>query len=542
MQRIYFFLITVGLLISCGRSDDSSLQSSSIIPLPAEIKSGSGNFELVNNTVIYIPQPNEEWKNISGYLIGLLQPATGFQFSVQNGMGEKGICFQSIDEKELGAEGYRITINEEVITIASNQPQGAFRAIQTLRQLLPATIESNTVQNSFWKIPTGSIRDFPRYGYRGAMLDVARHFFSVEEVKRYIDLIALYKINFLHLHLSDDQGWRIEIKSWPNLTHVGGQTEVGGGSGGFYTQAQYTEIIRYAQARYITIVPEIDMPGHINSALASYGELNGGTIVPAEGKLSIAANANKILDGKSKPTELYTGIEVGWSTLRLEKEATMQFVSDVIREVAALTPGPYFHIGGDEAKVTKKEDYIQFINRFQELVKANGKTMMGWEEIAQGEIAPETVVQFWNAPKYALMASEKGSKILMSPAKKAYLDMSYDSTSTYGLHWAAYIEVDSAYLWDPTTFVDGIDSENIIGIEAPLWSETISNMDEVEYLLFPRLPGYAEIGWTKTETRNWDKYKVRLGKQAERFRLMNIDFYRSKKVPWVNGTISSNEF
>ncbi|MFY8036195.1 MAG: beta-N-acetylhexosaminidase [Cyclobacteriaceae bacterium] len=542
MQRIYFFLITVGLLISCGRSDDSSLQSSSIIPLPAEIKSGSGNFELVNNTVIYIPQPNEEWKNISGYLIGLLQPATGFQFSVQNGMGEKGICFQSIDEKELGAEGYRITINEEVITIASNQPQGAFRAIQTLRQLLPATIESNTVQNSFWKIPTGSIRDFPRYGYRGAMLDVARHFFSVEEVKRYIDLIALYKINFLHLHLSDDQGWRIEIKSWPNLTHVGGQTEVGGGSGGFYTQEQYTEIIRYAQARFITIVPEIDMPGHINSALASYGELNGGTIVPAEGKMSVAANANKILDGKSKPTELYTGIEVGWSTLRLEKEATMQFVSDVIREVAALTPGPYFHIGGDEAKVTKKEDYIQFINRFQELVKANGKTMMGWEEIAQGEIAPETVVQFWNAPKYALMASEKGSKILMSPAKKAYLDMSYDSTSTYGLHWAAYIEVDSAYLWDPTTFVDGIDSENIIGIEAPLWSETISNIDEVEYLLFPRLPGYAEIGWTKTETRNWDKYKVRLGKQAERFRLMNIDFYRSKKVPWVNGTISSNEF
>ncbi|MCE2994080.1 MAG: family 20 glycosylhydrolase, partial [Flammeovirgaceae bacterium] len=333
-------------------------------------------------------------------------------------------------------------------------------------------------------------------------------------------------------------GWRIEIKSWPNLTQVGGQTEVGGGKGGFYTQEQYTEIIRYAQARYITVVPEIDMPGHINSALASYGELNGGTIVPAEGKFSVAANANKILDSKSKPTDLYTGIEVGWSTLRLEKEATMRFVSDVIRELAALTPGPYFHIGGDEAKVTKKEDYIQFINRFQELVKANGKTMVGWEEIAQGEITSETVVQFWNASKYALMATDKGSKILMSPATKAYLDMSYDSTSKYGLHWAAYIEVDSAYLWDPSTFVDGISHENIIGIEAPLWSETISNMDEVEYLLFPRLPGYAEIGWTKTDSRNWDKYKVRLGKQAERFRLMNIDFYRSKKVPWMNGSNS----
>lgn len=539
MHRIYFFLITVGFLISCTRGDDRSLQSSSVIPLPVEVKPGSENFELSTNTVIYIPEQSDEWKNISGYLIGLLQPATGFRFTVQNGIGEKGVCFKFIDEKELGAEGYRISIDEALITIASNQAQGAFRAIQTLRQLLPATIESNTIQKISWKIPTGSIRDFPQYNYRGAMLDVARHFFSVEEVKRYIDLLVLYKINFLHLHLSDDQGWRIEIKSWPNLTRVGGQTEVGGGPGGFYTQEQYTEIIRYAQARYITIVPEIDMPGHINSALASYGELNGGTLVPAEGKLAVAANANKILDGKSKPTELYTGIEVGWSTLRLEKEATMQFVSDVIRELAALTPGPYFHIGGDEAKVTKKEDYIQFINRFQELVKANGKTMMGWEEIAQGEIAGETVVQFWNASKYALMASEKGSKILMSPAKKAYLDMSYDSTSKYGLHWAAYIEVDSAYRWDPSTFVEGIIPENIFGIEAPLWSETISDMDEAEYLLFPRLPGYAEIGWTKAEARNWDDYKIRLGKQAERFRLMNIDFYRSKKVPWVNGSFSS---
>ncbi|MCE2997370.1 MAG: beta-N-acetylhexosaminidase [Flammeovirgaceae bacterium] len=198
MYRIYFLLITVGSLISCGRSDESSLQSSSVIPLPVEVNSGSGNFELANNTTIYIPQPSEEWKSISSYLIHLLQPATGFQFTVQNGIGEKGICFKSIDEKELGAEGYRITIDEELITIASNQPQGAFRAIQTLRQILPATIESNNIQNTSWKIPTGSIRDFPQYNYRGTMLDVARHFFSVDEVKRYIDLISIYKINFLN--------------------------------------------------------------------------------------------------------------------------------------------------------------------------------------------------------------------------------------------------------------------------------------------------------------------------------------------------------
>ena len=309
---------------------------------------------------------------------------------------------------------------------------------------------------------------------------------------------------------------------------------MGGGEGGYYSQEQYKEIIKYAQERYITIVPEIDMPGHINSALASYGELNGETIVPVEGRLTNVANSNKILDGKSKPTELYTGVEVGWSTLRLEKEATFRFVEDVIREISAITPGPYFHIGGDEAQVTKKEDYVQFINRFQQIVKANGKTMMGWEEIAQGEIGNNTIVQHWNLPKYAMMAVEKGSKLLMSPAKKAYLDMSYDSTSSFGLHWAAFIEVDSAYSWNPATYVDGISKENIIGIEAPLWSETISNMDEVEYLLFPRLPGYAEIGWSQETGRNWEEYKVRIGKHAPRFKAMNIDFYRSKLVPWTN--------
>ncbi|NOS56811.1 MAG: family 20 glycosylhydrolase [Cyclobacteriaceae bacterium] len=521
------------VILSCNRENQAPLHSLPLIPLPTEVKSSSGSFELVDKTVVSIPMASAEWEHIAKSLIYVLEPATGFAFSIQKGESEQGISFISITNKALGEEGYIIAIDEKLISISSNGTLGAFRAIQTLRQLFPASIEAKTIQKNKWKIPAGTIRDFPRYGYRGVMLDVARHFFSLDEVKRYIDLIALYKINFLHLHLSDDQGWRIEIKSWPNLTFHGGKTEVGGGEGGYYTQEQYKEIIKYAQERYITIVPEIDMPGHINSALASYGELNGGTIVPAEGRFANAANTNKILDGKSKPTELYTGVEVGWSTLRLEKEATFRFVEDVIREISAITPGPYFHIGGDEAQVTKKEDYVQFINRFQHIVKANGKTMMGWEEIAQGEIGNNTIVQHWNLPKYAMMAVEKGSKLLMSPAKKAYLDMSYDSTSSFGLHWAAYIEVDSAYSWDPESIVEGALTENIIGIEAPLWSETISNMDEVEYLLFPRLPGYAEIGWSQQKGRNWEEYKLRLGKHASRFKALNIDFYRSKRVPWV---------
>jgi len=533
IPTVIFFIV---FLFSCGNKHEySELSAVPFIPQPVYVESGRGVFELTANSIIYVDNATPEWLSVAEALAEKIRPSTGFamNISVAQQPTLSGIRFTLVNDPDLATEGYRLNITEKLLTISANSAQAAFRGIQTIRQLLPASVELPSRQDIAWQIPAGVIRDFPGYTYRGAMLDVARHFFSVHEVKRFIDLISLYKINYLHLHLSDDQGWRIEIKSWPNLTLQGGKTEVGGGEGGFYTQEQYKEIINYAKERYVTIVPEIDMPGHINSALASYGELNGGTIVPKEGRLPIDANVNKILDGKSKPTELYTGIEVGWSTLRLEKEATFRFVEDVVKEICAISPGPYFHIGGDEAQVTKKEDYIQFINRFQQIVKANGKTMVGWEEIAQGEIGNDAIVQHWNLPKYALLAVEKGSKLLMSPAKKAYLDMSYDSTSSFGLHWAAFIEVDSAYSWNPATYVDGIPKENIIGIEAPLWSETISNMDEVEYLLFPRLPGYAEIGWSQETARNWEEYKVRLGKHGPRFKAMKIDFYQSKKVPWV---------
>jgi hexosaminidase len=312
------------------------------------------------------------------------------------------------------------------------------------------------------------------------------------------------------LHLSDDQGWRIEIKSWPNLTTHGGSTEVGGGPGGFYTQEQYSDIVKYAQERFITIVPEIDMPGHTNAALASYPELNK----------------------SGKATELYTGIEVGFSSLDTHKELTYKFIDDVIRELAALTPGEYIHIGGDESHATKIEDYIPFINRVQDIVEAHGKKVLGWDEIALSTLKPNTIVQYWALAENAVKGVEQGAKVLMSPAKNAYLDMQYDSVSTFGLHWAAYIEVDKGYNWDPANLVPEIKRENIVGIEAPLWSETVSNRFEAEYLIFPRLLGYAEIGWTPAELRNWDEYKVRLANHGERMEAMNISYYPSKLVDW----------
>ncbi len=523
-------------LFSCKPSaPPTDLSKANMIPRPVSITATGSAFQLKANTGIYVDE-DTELKNVAQYLANRLKPATGFNlqvFSTTSAPAPGNIYLTISPDPQLGEEGYELTITEDQLKLSAPTPAGLFRGIQTIRQILPAGIESTSVQPGPWRISTGTIRDYPTYSWRGSMLDVARHFFSVEDVKLYIDLIAFYKINILHLHLSDDQGWRIEIKSWPNLTLHGGSTQVGGAKGGFYTQEQYEDIIAYASSRYITIVPEIDLPGHINSALASYGELNGGTIVPEEGRVSIPTQSQQVLGRKTKPTELYTGIQVGWSTLRAEKEITFKFIEDVLSEVSALTPGPYLHVGGDEAAATKKADYITFINRFTKMAKENGKIMVGWEEIAQGNINSEVITQYWHSSKYALMAVEKQSKIIMSPANKTYLDMSYDSTSKLGLHWAAYIEVDSAYQWSPLTLVKGISQENILGIEAPLWSETISTMDDIEYLTFPRLPGYAEIGWSPENGRGWEEYKVRLASHGPRLKAMEVNFYKSPRVPWV---------
>ena len=528
ISRTAFCLLLL-LLWSCGKKDSPStdLSKSSMIPRPLSVRATGKAFTLDKDVIIYVQQGHDDLVSIAQRLASQINLATGFTnvIEVAEENGQRGIFVQLEDKDDwANEEAYVISINSNQIKINAPTAHGAFNAVQTLVQLMPFHGASEEVS-----IPTGTIRDVPQYAWRGAMLDVARHFFSVEDVKRYIDLISYYKINVLHLHLSDDQGWRIEIKSWPRLATHGGSTEVGGGEGGYYTQEQYKDIVAYAAGRFITIVPEIDLPGHINAALASYGELNGGTIVPEEGRV---VSNNPILDGKSRPTELYTGIEVGWSTLRIEKEATFRFVNDVIREISAITPGPYFHIGGDEAHVTKKEDYIEFINRFRKIVSANDKQMIGWEEIAQADIGSTSIAQHWNNPEYAQLAASKGARIIMSPSKKVYLDMKYDSTTTLGLDWAALIEVDDSYSWDPATYAHGVD--RIIGVEAPLWSETIATMDELEYLAFPRIIAVAEVAWTPVQSRTWDEFKVRLGNHAPRLKLLGVNYYKSPKVPWTN--------
>ncbi|HEX6223346.1 MAG TPA: beta-N-acetylhexosaminidase [Chryseolinea sp.] len=508
-------ILSVAVVIAaCKESHPpTDLTKENLIPIPVSVQATAMVFEVTNETQIYVE--GSDLLKVGQYLADKLRPATGYEFKVSETTGEprSGNIYITTEgtDATLGDEGYELTITEELLTLASANPAGAFRGVQTVRQLLPDSIELNSLQKGPWEIATGTIRDYPTYVFRSAMLDVARHFFSVEDVKRYIDLIAGYKLNALHLHLTDDQGWRIEIKSWPNLATHGGSTQVGGAKGGYYTQEEYREIVKYAGERYITIIPEVDLPGHTNAALSSYPELN--------------------CNGKAPG--LYTGTEVGFSTLCVDKEVTYKFVDDVMRELAAMTPGPYIHLGGDESHATKKADFIKFVNKSQEIVLSHGKKPIGWEEISQGTLQPGTVVQYWSNAEHAKVAVKNGSKIIISPAKKSYLDMSYDSTSKLGLHWAAYIEVDSAYLWDPASLVEGITQDDILGVESPLWSETLTTMDDIEYMAFPRILGHAEIGWSPAAARNWDEYKVRLGKHAKRLTAKEINFYRSRLVPWV---------
>jgi hexosaminidase len=343
------------------------------------------------------------------------------------------------------------------------------------------------------------------------MLDVARHFFGVEDVERFIDLISYYKMNALHLHLSDDQGWRIEIRGWPRLSAVGGSSEIGGRTGTlYYTQAQYSEIVAYAGERYVTIVPEIDMPGHTNAALASYAELNCNGVAPA----------------------LYKGTEVGFSLLCLPKPRTADFVRDVVGEISALTPGPYFHMGGDEIPSMDPSAYAAFVEQTQATVNSGGKRLIAWEEVANVRLVAGTVVQQWDRGLIQ-KAVQQGAKVIMSPSKRAYLDMKYDGKTRLGQDWAGRISVKDAYDWDPATYAPGVTEADVLGVEAPLWTETLSTLADLEFMAFPRLAGIAEIGWSPQSSRRWDEYQDRLGAQGPRLESIGVQFYRAPGVPWM---------
>ena len=523
LRRFAILVPCIGLFAACRSTGPAGAPSRAqlrptvfpgVVPEPVSVTLASGDaFVLTDSTSIVVDPGNAEVLRTAQLLASLLRPSTGFAVPISSiGTSVRGaIVLRLSTDTALGPEGYRLAVWRDSVRVTANAPAGLFHGVQTLRQLLPPQIESHMALSAVaWRVSPVTIMDRPRYSWRGAMLDVARHFFTVREVKQYVDLLALYKMNVLHLHLADDQGWRIEIKSRPKLTAAGSVTQVGGGPGGYYTQDEYAEIVRYAQERYVTIVPEIDMPGHTNAALIGYPEISCSVRPPAP----------------------YTGTEVGFSTFCANKEETYALVDDVVREIAALTPGRYFHMGGDENPILSKEDYARFVERTQDIVARHGKQMVGWEEIARARLRPTTIAQAWATDSVAAAAVQYGAKVILSPAKRTYLDMKYNQTTELGLTWAAVIEVRDAYDWDPATYMKGVTESNIVGVEAPIWSETVRNITAVQYLAMPRLPALAEVAWTPQSARNWDAFSRRLATHAPRWNFLGVNYYRSPQIPW----------
>ncbi|TCC61040.1 beta-N-acetylhexosaminidase [Kribbella pittospori] len=476
-------------------------------PLPDQ------TFTLQSSATVGVLSTEEAATWVADQLAAQLRLSTGFPLPVQSGEGT--ITLSTDGPSSLGAEGYELRVDGTAVTVTAATAEGLFRGVTTLRQLLPAKADAGTEQSGPWEIAGTTIADAPRYPYRGVMLDVSRHFRSVAEVKRCIDLASLYKLNRLHLHLSDDQGWRIQVDSWPELTKHGASSEVGGGPGGHYTKADFAEIVLYAAERFVTVVPEIDTPGHTNAALTSYPELNA--------------------DGEA--TEYFTGTEVGFSSLAVHKDVTYDFLDDVFREVAEQTPGDVIHLGGDEAHSTPHSDYLTFVPKAAELVVKHGKRVMGWHEIADAPLPAGSILQYWGTDddrsrELTRKAAAGGAEVVMSPANRAYLDMKYDQDTPYGLDWAGLVSVEKAYRWDPATLIPDLPESAVIGVEAPLWSETFDDMSKIEYMAFPRLPGIAELGWSPASALDWESYRARLAGQAARWDVLNVNYYRAPEVDW----------
>lgn len=410
-----------------------------------------------------------------------------------------------------GDEAYRVVVRPDRALIEARTPHGLVHGLITLRQLVQHAADGTV------HVPSVRVEDAPRYAWRGLSVDLARHFFGLAELKLVVGLLAHYKLNVLHLHLTDDQGWRLQIPSRPRLTEVSGGSAVGGGPGGYLTTGDFTELVAYAQARGITVVPEIDVPGHVNAALHAYGELNP----------------------TGEPAEPYTGTEVGFSRLHADLPETAAFLSDVLGDVAELTPGEYLHIGGDEALTLDREEYARLVGLAADVVRAHGKRVVGWQEVAHAPLPPGALVQYWDdragaqADRDALLEAVRGgARVLMSPGDRAYLDMVYDESTPLGQDWAGAVELRDAYEWEPSALVPGLAPEHVAGVEAAIWTETLTTMPELLHMLLPRLAAVAEVAWTAPERRGWAGFRERVADQAAFWDRIGVDWYPSPQVDW----------
>ena len=486
-----------------------------VVPLPKSVVMAKGlPFNLTNATTIVYEGTNPEMKRNARFLSEYIQQASGIKTAVLDKRDKKAAAIVlTIDPKVAGAEAYRLSVNNKQVTIAASTPAGVFYGIQTLRKSLPVQTTGEAIT-----LPAVTVADAPRFGYRGMMLDCARHFFPLSFVKKFIDILAMHNMNVFHWHLTEDQGWRLEIKSHPELTAKSSMrsgTVIGHNAtvddsiphGGFYTQQEAREIVEYARQRHITVIPEIDMPGHMLAALAAYPELGctGG------------------------PYEVGHRWGVYKDVLCLGKESTYKFVQDVIDEVVDIFPAKYFHIGGDESPTVmwekcpkclqKAKDentdikHLQqyFTNRVEKYLNGKGKSIIGWDEILEGKINQSATIMSWRGVEPGLKAAKQGHDVIMTPSSHVYFDH-YQAKDTK--HEPDAIggcsPVEKVYSYEPLPDTLSAEAKNRIkGVQANLWTEYIPFTTQAEYMVLPRMAALAEVQWTPVAKKNFDDFSKR---------------------------------
>jgi hexosaminidase len=551
---IFISILLFGKPAVSQHNSDSNIRYP-VIPIPTEITEVEGFFEIKSNTKIVLDDSLKFFDFILAEFADRIQKATGYWIPVislsEADSSGNTIWFHKNDGMDLlGEEGYRLNISQKDIKVFAESGAGVYYAIQTLYQLLPIEIEfAKSVDNVEWKVPCAYIRDVPRFKWRGVLLDVGRHFFPVSFIKKYIDMIASYKMNVFHWHLTDDQGWRIEIKQYPKLTEVGAWRSQTNGNGiphsGFYTQEEIIEIVQHASSRFVTIVPEIEMPGHCGAALASYPELSctGG------------------------PFDVSTKWGVHNEIFCAGKEETFRFLTNVLSEVFELFPGEFIHIGGDEVPKQRwiehqldqdrmyeeglnDEDELQsyFIKRIENYLKTNGRRLIGWDEILQGGLAPNAVVMSWRGMEGGILAANAGHDVVMTPKTHCYFSR-YQATSGEPKAWGRYLPLEKVYSFEPVPEnINKSKKKHVLGAHACLWTEYIATTDYAEYMLFPRLCALSEVVWSPIEKKNISDFYLRLLTHYHRLSAKQIN-YRHTNLPknlvdrngWIIHYVDSEE-
>ena len=521
-----------------------------LIPQPVELNQLNGEYLLTAaSTIVYGQQ---DAKDVAHQLAQKLAVATGFSLKVVNSKSALPnaitLHLNATPKATLGSEGYELEVLGKSVKIVANQPAGLYYGVQSLLQLLPTDIESQNVVQRRWPIPSVRVLDYPRFAWRGLMLDVSRHFFKKEDLKRHIDYMARMKFNVLHWHLTDDEGWRIEIKSLPKLTSVGAwrvprigdfgelappKDGEAATDGGFYTQDDIRELVRYAQERNVTIVPEIDVPGHSMAALAAYPEL------------SCTKDPNTKVNPGSKFSEWYSDGTFKMlvdNTLNPSDEKVYEFLDKVFAEVAPLFPSPYIHVGGDECYKgywekdagcqalmkqmnMKHVEELQayFMKRVDKILKSKGKKLLGWDEILEGGIAPDATVMSWRSLKGGIEAAHMGHNVIMTPVQYCYLDY-MQSDATLEPYVYSTLRLKTCYDFEPVP--DGVETKFILGGQGNLWTEGVNTLSHAEYMLYPRSWALSEVYWSPKGSKNWESFVRRMETQMERADLAGINYAR----------------